>query len=82
MRDLTGVQLHHNNKAHVRYDCLLDTKQWLYCQRCIALYEKSWVAALHVAVFFQLIMYANVKTTKRYYCISLRVCCQAANKGT
>ena len=29
---------------------------------------------------FQLNMYANIKTTKRYYCNSLRVCCQAASK--
>ena len=38
---------------------------------------------LHVAVFFQLIVYANTKMTIRgaYYSTSLRVCCQVAKKG-
>ena len=27
----------HDNKTHVPYDCILHTKWWLYCQRCIVL---------------------------------------------
>ena len=31
--------------------------------------KKRWFATLHIAMSFQLIMYANIKTTKRYYLI-------------
>ena len=27
----------HDNKTHVPYDCILHTKWWLYCQKCIVL---------------------------------------------
>ena len=27
----------HDNKTHVPHDCILHTKQWLYCQQCIVL---------------------------------------------
>ena len=42
----------HDNKTHVAYDCTLHTKQPLYCQRCIDLYEQSWIATLHVVAPF------------------------------
>ena len=56
----------YGNKTCIPYDGLLHTKGLLYCQQCIVLLEQSWPATLHVAVFFQLIVYANIKITKRY----------------
>ena len=51
-----------------------------YCQRCIVLWDKSWLATLHITILFKLIMCTNIKITKRYYCTSLQVCCQVAKK--
>ena len=42
--------------------------------------EQSWQATLLIAVSFQLIVYANIEITKRYYRTTLRVCCLAARK--
>ena len=36
--------------------------------------------AIYIAVCFQLIVYAKIKTFKTYYHTSLQVCCQAAKK--
>ena len=47
---LFGVQLRMTIETHVPYDCVLHTKWWLYCQRCIVLKEQSWLVTLHVAV--------------------------------
>ena len=52
----------HDNKTHVPYDCIIHTKRRLYCQRCIILEQQSWLATLHAAVSFQLIMYTNITT--------------------
>ena len=35
-----------DNKTCVPYDCI-HTKRRLYCQRCIVLWEQSWLATLH-----------------------------------
>ena len=42
----------HDNKTNVPDDCILHTKQWLYCQQRIAMLT---IATLHIAEFFQLI---------------------------
>ena len=56
----------------------------VYCQLGIVLQQQSWLPTLHIAVFFQLIAYANIKITIRGTCYhtSLQVCCIAAKKGT
>ena len=76
----------HFNKTYVPYHYTLLIKQWLYCKQCIVLCGKIWLATLHIAVSFHIILYASIKITIRYYHTSLRVCCQVAkqrniNKG-
>ena len=47
---------------------VLDTKRWLYVNDASFYKNKyGWIATLHVAVSFQLIMYANIEINKMYY---------------
>ena len=59
----------HDNETHIPNDCTLHTKRWLYCYT-MHLFIRTKLASyctLHVAVSFQLIVYTNIKITKRYY---------------
>ena len=58
-------------ETHVPYDCISHTERRLYCQQCIVSLKQSWLATLHVAVSFQLIVYANITTVYT----ALQVCC-------
>ena len=74
-----------DNKTHVPYKRIHHTKWWLYCQRCIVLYEQSWLATLHVPLSFRLIIYAIIKitikgTTCTYLFTSLTLSSQKKNK--
>ena len=65
-------------KPTLPYICILHTKRRLYSQRCIVIQEQKWLATLHAAVSFRLIVCDDY--TKKYYHTSLRFCCQAARK--
>ena len=55
----------HDNTTLVAYDSTTHQMKALPMMHCFL--TKNWLATLHIAVSFQLILYTDIKIVKRYY---------------